>query len=199
VTDNKASNSKVKTSWQKVLIFLGGIIGFACLLFVGWLIWTFKDYEPFSSRTYQPVPTDIHQISAIEGNANIRLPPSAHEIYAYTTGFREISIMVRFSMDASELAEFMGSTLCEQSLVEIPQELYVQEVDDDILQLRLPKPGGAVPVTSRKFSGDPDWWLLHQAQYAEECYGKNKYSHQHILIDMSEQDVYIVYVSNSNQ
>jgi hypothetical protein len=72
--------------------------------------------ESFESLSYQPVPTNIPEISAIEGNAEIKLPPSAHEIHAYTTGMRDIFIMVRFSMNASELPEFMDSTLCTQPL-----------------------------------------------------------------------------------
>ena len=56
------------------------------------------------------------EISAIEGNAEIKVSPSAHEIDAYTTGLQDIFIMVRFSMDANELPEFMETTLCEQPL-----------------------------------------------------------------------------------
>ncbi len=41
------------------------------------------DYVPvesFEAHSYQPVLTDIAEISAIEGNADIEFPPSAYEI-----------------------------------------------------------------------------------------------------------------------
>jgi hypothetical protein len=112
------------------------------------------------------------ELSAIEGNAEIKLPPSAHEIHAYTTGMRDIFIMVRFSMNASQLPEFMDSTLCKEPLVNLPE---LQETIED------------------RF----DWWNPDQAEYAEACSGKKEHSHQQIIIDMSDKDVYIVYVSTS--
>ena len=124
------------------------------------------------AHSYQPIPTNMPEILAIEGNADIKFPPSAHEIYAYTTGFQDIFIMVRFSMQASELTEFLDSTLCTQPLVK--------------------------SSTSQNSSGDNfDWWTPDQAQYSEECFGENEHSHQQIIIDMSDKEVFIVYVSTS--
>jgi len=128
--------------------------------------------ESFESLSYQPVPTNMPEISAIEGNAEIKLPPSAHEIHAYTTGMRDIFIMVRFSMNASELPEFMDSTLCNQPLANSPG---LQETVED------------------RF----DWWIPDQAKYAESCSGEKEHSHQQIIVDMSDESVYIVYVSTS--
>ena len=128
--------------------------------------------ESFESISYQPVPTNMPEISAIEGNAEIKLPPSAHEIHAYTTGMRDIFIMVRFSMNASELPEFMDNTLCNQPLKNSPE---LQGTVED------------------RF----DWWIPDQAQYAETCSGEKDHSHQQIIIDMSDENVYIVYVSTS--
>jgi len=128
--------------------------------------------ESFESLLYQPVPTNMPEISAIEGNVEIKLPPSAHEIHAYTTGMRDIFIMVRFSMKASELPGFMNSTLCDQPLVQ-----------------STPRPAAA--------GNNFDWWIPEQAQYAEECSGTKEHSHQQIIIDMSDKDEYIVYVSTS--
>ncbi|MEP7136040.1 MAG: hypothetical protein ABI904_14010 [Chloroflexota bacterium] len=126
--------------------------------------------ESFESLSYQPIPTNMPEISAIEGNAEIKLPPSAHEIHAYTTGMRDIFIMVRFSMNSSELPEFIKSTLCDQPL--------------------------ARSTTLQESAGNNfDWWVPEQAQYAEECSGEKEHSHQQILIDMSDKDVYIIYVS----
>ena len=39
--------------------------------------------ESFESLSYQPVPTNVPEIAAIEGNAEIKLPSSAHEIQPY--------------------------------------------------------------------------------------------------------------------
>ena len=69
--------------------------------------------EGFEALSYQPIPTNMPELLAIEGNAKIKFPPSAHEIHAYTTGLRDIYIMVRFSMSAGELPEFMTNTLCD--------------------------------------------------------------------------------------
>ena len=126
----------------------------------------------FEGSSYQPVPTNMPEISAIEGNAEIKFPPSAHEIHAYTTGMRDIFIMVRFSMNASELPEFMDSTLCDQSLA---------------------KSTGLQKAVENRF----DWWVPDQATYSEECFGEKENSHQQIIIDMTDKDVYIVYVSTS--
>jgi hypothetical protein len=128
--------------------------------------------ESFESLSYQPVPTNMPELSAIEGNAEITLPSSAHEIHAYTTGMRDIFIRVRFSMNASELSEFMDSTLCDQPLA---KSTALQE------------------TTGNRF----DWWVPNQAKYAEECSGEKEHSHQQIIIDMSDEAVYIVYVSTS--
>jgi hypothetical protein len=128
--------------------------------------------ESFESLSYQPVPTNIPELLAIEGNAEIKFPPSAHEIHAYTTGMRDIFIMVRFSLNASELSEFMKSTLCDQPLA---QSTTLQE------------------LTGNNF----DWWVPDQAQYAKECNGEKEHSHQQIIVDMSDKEVYIVYVSTS--
>ncbi len=126
--------------------------------------------ESFESLSYQPVPTDMPEIAAIEGNAEIKLPPSAHEIHAYTTGMRDIDIRVRFSMSASELSQFMTSTLCDEPLVK------------------------SVPQTVEKRF---DWWIPEKAKYAAQCSGEKEHSHQQVIVDMSSKDVYIVYVSTS--
>ncbi|HET6823392.1 MAG TPA: hypothetical protein VFH34_12150 [Anaerolineales bacterium] len=128
-----------------------------------------SELEAFS---YQPVPTNLPEIEAIEGNAEIKLPPSAREIHAYTTGLRDIFIMVRFSMDARELSEFMKSTLCDHPL--------------------------AKSTTVQESSGNKfDWWVPDQAQYSEECNGEKGNSHQQVIVDMSNSEKFIVYVSTS--
>ncbi len=122
--------------------------------------------------TYQPVPTNMPEILAVEGNAEIKFPPSAHEIYAYTTGIQDIDIRVRFSMNADELSEFLNNTICSLPLVK-------------------------TEVTQNLPENNSDWWIPEKAKYSEECYGEKAFSQQHIIIDMSDQEVYIVYVSTS--
>jgi hypothetical protein len=129
--------------------------------------------ESFDAHSYQPIPTDMPELSAIEGNADIKFPPSAHEIYAYTTGMRDIFIMVRFSMQPSELSEFIDNTICNQPLSK------------------------SVPSSHEQVENDPDWWTPNKAQHLEECSGKEEHSRQHVLIDMTNEEVYIVYVSTS--
>ncbi len=120
--------------------------------------------------TYQPIPTNMPEILAVEGNAEIKFPPSAHEIYAYTTGIQDIDIRVKFSMNAGELSEFLNNTICNLPLVK-------------------------TEVTQNLPENNSDWWIPEKAKYSEECYGEKEFSHQHIIIDMSDQEVYIVYVS----
>ena len=124
------------------------------------------------SYTYQPIPTNMPELLAVEGNAEIKFPPSAHEIYAYTTGIRDIDISVRFSMTASELSEFMKNTICSETLVKTEA---IQGLSEN----------------------NSDWWTPEKAEYSEECYGEKGFSHQHIIIDMSDQEVYIVYIKTS--
>ncbi len=110
------------------------------------------------------------EISSIEGNAEIKFPSSAHEIHAYTTGLQDIFIMVCFSMDASELTDFMKTTLCDQPL------------------------DNSLPQT---VESNFNWWVPDQARHAEQCSGEKDHSRQQVIIDMSDEDVYIIYVCTS--
>jgi hypothetical protein len=130
-------------------------------------------YQPVQtdvSASYQPVPTDV---SAIEADADIKLPPSAREIYSYLSGFRYVDTLVRFSMKAEELDQFLAVSLCDQPLAPIS------------------------PASEPKLEGNPTWWVPFKAKMLEECYGKNEHSHQHILVDQTDSNIYIIYVSDS--
>ncbi len=144
-----------------------------CSSLLIWIIWSLRDYDPFSAYSYQSVPTDIYEINALEGNAEIKLPDSAREIYTYTTGFRDIFVMTRFEMHAYELPEFLDSTLCVQPLK------------------------STSPGLQDQLDSNPSWWKPHQSKHLEECYGEDTHSHQHVLVDMTDSEIYIVYVSNS--
>lgn len=152
-----------------------------CVFVIGTILWVrrlVKIVETIPSEnegySYQTVPTDIYIISGLEGNASIKLPPSAIEIYDYESGFREIFTMVRFTMEPKDLEVFMASTLCTQPLAEInhPEE---------------------------RFGGEPDWWIPNQAQQSQGCEGESESTVQHVIIDMSSKDKYIVYVSASTK
>lgn len=162
----------MKWNWKKwlsisILVMISG-----CLIAILWAVWQLKNYEPFTARDYYPSRSDSYETSIIEDNANIILPPSAREIYAYTTGFQDIFIQVRFSTNADELDEFMTSTLCQEPLRKIELE----------------------PSTYDGISG---WWTPDQAEHLKGCTGNKDHSHQTVMVDMTDPSVYIVFVSNS--
>jgi hypothetical protein len=142
---------------------LSAIVLLGCIAVISLVRWSLKDHDPFVSDDADP--------SVIEANGEIELPPSAHDIYAHTEGFRAISIQVRFAMDATELSHFLDSTLCSEPLT------------------------GADPALQRESS--LPWWRPMNAQDLWECSGKGGHSYQRILIDMSDPTTYIVYVSTS--
>jgi hypothetical protein len=43
--------------------------------------------------------------------------------------------------------------------------------------------------------GDFDWWVPDQAEHLEGCTRSSDHSHQTIMIDMTDPDVYVVFVS----
>jgi len=147
---------------------LAVIVSFLALM--GWIGWYLRDYEPFTARSYYPARPDSHEVSFIEGNADITLPASAHDIYAYTTGFQEMSIKVRFSMNADELNTFMASTLCQEPLMEMQPH---PELYDD---------------------GTAEWWTLHQYDGLRGCTGSQDYTHQTVMAAMTDAAVYVVFV-----
>src|SRR5664279_870300 len=91
------------------------------VLFYFWNISLFGEMNvPFSEEyhLYKATLTELtnSDISMLEGNADMKFPASAHEIYAYVSGFREVYTAVRFSMKASELPTFIKTTLCDKPL-----------------------------------------------------------------------------------
>jgi hypothetical protein len=171
--DISGDAERKKWSWKKGLSAFALTLALGCLATVIWITWQLRDYEPFTASDYYPSRPDSYEVSFIEGNADITLPPSAHDIYAYTTGFQDIFIKVRFSMRANELDEFMQSTLCQESLTQMEPEQ---------------------PSTSdRTF----DWWTPDQAGQLKGCTGSKDHSHQTVMIDMSNPSIYVVFVSTS--
>lgn len=156
--------------WLGVLVL---IMASGCLVAAAWIAWELKNWDPFTTRGYHPSRPASHEVSFIEGNADITLPPSAYDIYVYSTGFREIDAKVRFSMSADELDEFMRSTLCQQPLRQVEPE--------------------QPPTSDRTL----EWWTLDQAEHVESCSGIKDHSHQTIEIDMTDSRIYVVFVSTS--
>jgi hypothetical protein len=171
--DNSGDAERKKWSWKNGLSAFVLILALGCLVATVWIAWQLRNYEPFTARDYYPSRPNSYQVSFIEGNADIALPPSAHDIYAYTTGFRDIFIQVRFSMSANELDQFIESTLCQESLREME------------------------PSQQSTSDGTSEWWTPDQAEYLEGCTGSKDHSHQTVMIDRTRQSVYIVFVSTS--
>jgi hypothetical protein len=168
-----------------LFVGLASVAVCACLVVGMWAIQSYTHHEPSDDEPatesmidYQPVPTDMGKIAALEGNADIQLPTSAREIYAYTTGFQDIFIQVRFSMDATELAGFLENSLCRAPLQDISTS----------------KPAAG--------SGGPSWWEPEKARHLEICNGAKELSptastRQTIYVDMTDPAVYIIYVNTS--
>jgi len=144
-----------------------------CLAVTAWVGWQGKNYEPITAMSYYPSRPDSNVVSLIEANAEITLPPSAHDIYVYTTGFQDIFTKVRFSMSADEIDEFIASTLCREPLKEIQ------------------------PGERSAADGASGWWTPNRAKYLKGCTGSRAHSHQAVMVDMSDPNVYVVFVSTS--
>jgi hypothetical protein len=171
---NLARDAKRKRwNWKKRLGAFSLVLMFGCLVATAWIVWELKNWEPFTAREYYPSRPEGYEVSRIEGNADIILPPSAHDVYVYTAGFREIDTRMRFSMSAKELDEFMKSTLCQEPLRWMKTR----------------------PQSNS--DGTSDWWTPNQAKHLEGCNGSKGHSHQTIMIERTDVDVYFVFVSTS--
>jgi hypothetical protein len=171
--DILSGNEQKRLNRKKWLGVLALVSIVSCLAVIAWIARQMMNYEPFTARNHYPTRPDSNKISSIEGNAEIVIPSSAHDIYVYTTGFQDILTKVRFSMDADELDEFMVRTLCEEPLGEIQ-----------------PKKQSAADGTSK-------WWTPNQAEHLRGCTGNNDHAHQTVMVDMTNTSVYVVFVSTS--
>ena len=120
--------------------------------------------------------TDPSDIQAIEGNAEIILPPSAQEIHAYMEGFREIFTLVRFTINVEEYPDFIADTKCVGDPVRV-------DMSND--------------SNSSLYSSRFSWWDPGNAASLLECDGVDDNFSQTILIDNSNQDYYTIYVVGS--
>ncbi len=130
----------------------------ACVLGMWWL----KDYTPFSADT-----TDR---AIIEGNAEIKLPPSTSHLYGHTEGLNHIFTRASFAMDASDLVSFLRGTHCSESLSRVDPKKY------------------------EAASSSAPWWNPAHAQDLYACWGGTEDFHQTILVDMTDPQTYMVYV-----
>lgn len=147
--------------WVVAVNLLVGCVGVAA--FTAWL---FADFEPFVSDDVAP--------STIESNAEIKLPPSVHNLYAHQEGFQEIFILARFSMAATHLPMFLQTTLCTEPLTPVDPQQQTQVLD-------------------------LGWWQPMDAQHLQECDGRGENFSQRIMIDTTDPQRYIVYVSTAMQ
>src|SRR6266571_473646 len=97
----------------------GRAVAIVIIAVLGFGFWFYQWTNDQVSRSYteelnfyEPLPTDMNTIAVLEGNAAMKFPPSAREIYGYVTGLRDVDTLIRFSMKADELAGFLQTTLC---------------------------------------------------------------------------------------
>lgn len=123
----------------------------------------------FESEIYEEDLSNISVISSIEGNAEFKFPPSSRDIYAYTTGLRDIFIQVRFAIDTNDLQRFIDSTKCNSDLQEIV---------------------ASFEQTENQF----DWWELSKSTELKMCSGSSENFGQEVYVDMSNLSFYIIYI-----
>ncbi|MBC7877983.1 MAG: hypothetical protein H7Y59_12510 [Anaerolineales bacterium] len=163
-------DKKIKT----ILVLFGLIIAFMC----GFVWWKFESIDLDNDSTvvqelealdYEKDLSNTSVISAIEGNAEFKFPLSSREIFAYTTGLRDIYIQTRFAIDKADLDEFIDSTRCDVPLstLTVPAE-----------------------IASPQF----DWWMLSSAKIVKGCKGTTENFEQEVYVDMSDFEIYVIYV-----
>lgn len=122
------------------------------------------------SEIYEEDLINTSVISSIEGNAEFKFPPSSRDIYAYTTGLRDIYIQVRFTIDKEDLEEFIDNTRCNAPL----EAFLFPDVETNV-----------------RFS----WWEVSKSNHLQSCTGSSEHFSQEVLVDMTNQEFYVIYVS----
>lgn len=119
---------------------------------------------------YEAFPTPGGDLQFIEANVEIRIPPSASEIYACLGCSYESDSRVRFNLPPPDFPLFLKSTYCEKPFVSVnPEHFHHRE-------------------------HDPEWWQPGKANDLAECMGGTSYTHQQIMVDRSDKKSLIVYV-----
>jgi hypothetical protein len=129
-------------------------------------MWFATDAGCLGVKPYEP--------SRIERMANLTLPPSAENLFAHSNAIRDCFVFVTFEMAVHDLAQFLAST-------------DVSELE----QLR-----GSQLVQFKNLQGnDVDWTFADNTVYlyGESAPNQSQES-QHIVVDQSNSDRYIVYV-----
>lgn len=172
--------AKVNGSFHRFFNCGSLVVALAVLLVGGYLAWAiYQAKQPpappvseLRQEAFQPAPTDVYLIRAIEGNTEIRLPASAREIYSVSDGFREIDACVRFRLPVGDLAGFLQSAHC-QDLQPTTASNYACGSQDPVL--KTPN-----PVTNLK-----------------GCTWAGEHFTQRVYVDASEPQSLIVYVFGS--
>ncbi|MBA4383901.1 MAG: hypothetical protein C0410_04140 [Anaerolinea sp.] len=121
-------------------------------------------------KYYQAFPTPGSDLRFIEANVEIRIPPSASEIYACIGGFNEKDSRVRFNLPPPDFPLFIRTTFCESPFIPIdPRELHHSEFD-------------------------PEWWNPDMATNLTECVGGTSYTEQQIMVDRTDNKSMVIYV-----
>lgn len=121
-------------------------------------------------KYYQSFPIPGSDLRFIETNVEIRIPPSATEIYACIGGFNEMDSRVRFNLPPPDFPLFIRTTFCEGPFIPIdPRELRHSEYD-------------------------PEWWNPDMATDLTECVGGTSYTQQQIMVDRIDNKSMVIYV-----
>ncbi len=97
-------------------------------------------------------------------------------MHAHTEGFRVLFTLARFTIDARDYEEFLYGTHCSSE----PEQIDPQSV-----------------ATSASYYSQYPWWNPYDAKILVECEGSTDHFSQTILIDVSEQDFFTVYITGS--
>lgn len=157
-----------------------------CLLIPGLILWSLQnefqafsnvDPTPLSEFEYEEYAPDLSNgtmISRIEANAEFKFPPTARDIYSYTTGLRDISVQTRFTISVDELPVLISSTRCKEPL---------QSLETPV--------GGSMSVFN--------WWKLAEAKVVMGCSGATENFGQMVYIDMTYPEKYTVYIEGGTR
>ncbi len=160
----------MKAMTKNTIIVVAGCLAFFCVWF--FFSGSSEPSDPLmeTAQYYQPAPTPGSALETIEADAEIKIPPSAREIHAVISGFRELDTWVRFNLPKEDISIFLNSTLCELPLTD------------------------AMPKNYAPNDLDPDWWQPNTSTNLAECHGGNSSTQQNILIDRTNPEIFIIYV-----
>lgn len=155
------------------------VVIFLAMIGMFGMIWWINNSQPpaaIESMTfYQPAPTSGSDLRAAEGDAEIKIPASARNIYATISGAQAIDVWVRLDLPAGDLPEFLANARCQSPLAAEDPNAYAPS-----------KPNANARIG--------DWWQPYKAARLEGCSGIHDFLHQTILVDKTRNDIFIIYI-----